>query len=106
VDREEMLPRFGAKSYRPDFGIPDLQMLIEVKFIGASTNLAAIQEEILADVPGYLTDGRFIGIIELVYDHAHKLRDPRIVEDLRKVDGIVEVLVVPGIGRPPEQRTE
>jgi hypothetical protein len=102
VDREDTLPRFGAKTYKPDFGIPDLQTLIEVKFVGAKTDVGSIQEEILADVPGYLSEAaraRFTGIVELVYDHAHKLRDPRkFVEDLRKVDGILDVIVVPGIG--------
>jgi hypothetical protein len=99
VDRENILPRFGAKAYRPDFGLPDLQTLIEVKFIGDKGEAAVIQEEILADVPGYLNaNTRFSGIVELVYDHAQKLRDPRkFIEDLQKVDGILEVIVVPGI---------
>jgi len=100
VDREDTLARFGAKAYKPDFGIPDLQTLIEVKFIGDKSDISAIQEEILADVPGYLNETPFSGIIELVYDHAHRLRDPRkFVEDLRSVDGIIDVLVVPGIAR-------
>lgn len=99
VDREDVLPRFGAKAYRPDFGIPDLQILVEVKFVGPNTNVGSIQEEILADVPGYLNDvKRFSGIVELLYDDAHKLRDPRkFIEDLRTVDGIIDVIVVPGI---------
>jgi REase_DpnII-MboI len=99
VDREDMLPRFGAKAYRPDFGIPDLQTFVEVKFIGEKTDVATIQEEILADVPGYLNaTTKFSGIVELVYDHAHKLRDPRkFIEDLRAVEGILDVIVVPGI---------
>jgi hypothetical protein len=102
VDREDTLPRFGAKTYKPDFGIPDLQTLIEVKFVGEKTDVGSIQEDILADVPGYLSEAsrpRFTGIVELVYDYAHKLRDPRkFIEDLSKVDGILDVIVVPGIG--------
>jgi hypothetical protein len=61
VDREDMVPRFGAKAYRPDFGIPDLQTQVEVKFIGEQSDLAAIQEEILADVPGYLNEATKFG---------------------------------------------
>lgn len=99
VDREDMLPRFGIKSYRPDFGIPDLQTLVEVKFIGEKTEVSTIQEEIIADIPGYLNGtAKFTSIVELVYDHAHKLRDSRkFIEDLRKVEGILDVIVVPGI---------
>ena len=40
VDRESTPPRFGTKNYRPDFGIPDLSTLIEVKFIGERTRIA------------------------------------------------------------------
>jgi len=29
VDRDDTLPRFGAKSYKPDFGVPELGVLIE-----------------------------------------------------------------------------
>jgi DpnII restriction endonuclease len=101
VDREDALPRFGAKSYKPDFGVPDLATLVEVKFVGDKTDPARVQEEILADVPGYLAEASpFSAIVVLVYDHAQKLRDPRkFVEDLRKVEGIIDVIVVPGIGR-------
>jgi hypothetical protein len=99
VDREETLPRFGTKGYKPDFGVPDLTTFVEVKFIGEKTEVAKIQEEILADVPGYLqAASQYTGIVVLVYDAAHKLRDSRkFIEDLRSVQGIVEVFVIPGI---------
>jgi REase_DpnII-MboI len=43
VDRENILPRFAAKTYRPDFGVPDLRTFVEVKYIGAKTDVGAIQ---------------------------------------------------------------
>jgi len=100
LDREDMLPRFGVKKYAPDFGIPELGLLLEVKYIGEQTRLRDVQEEILADVPGYLADrSGYTGIVVFVYDAAQKLRDPRkFIEDLRSVSGIVEVLVIPGLG--------
>jgi len=100
LEREETLPPFGVKAYRPDFGIPDLRVLIEVKYIGTKTTTTAIQEGILADVPGYLgQQTQYDGVIVFVYDAAQKLRDPRrFIEDLRSVEGIIEVLVVPGMG--------
>lgn len=99
VEKEETLPKFGIKNYRPDFGLPDLQALVEAKFIGDKTQVPDIQEEILSDVPGYLKDSsKYNALIILVYDDAHKLRDPRrFIEDIRSVDGIVDVLVIPGI---------
>lgn len=100
VEREETLPRFGAKSYRPDFGIPDLRTLVEVKFVAEKISVASIQEGILADLPAYVSDASaYDAVVVLVYDYAHKLRDPRkFVEDLRSVDGVLDVIVVPGIG--------
>jgi len=100
LDREDTLPRFGVKRYSPDFGIPDLKLLIEVKFIGSATKPASIQEEILADIPGYLqVNSQFKSVVVVVYDAAHKIRDfEKFVSDLRSVPGIAEVLVIPGIG--------
>lgn len=100
VERETTLEKFGNKNYRPDFGIPDLRILIEVKFTGIKTDIASIQDGILTDVSAYLnSSSRYTGIVVLVYDSGHKLRDPvKFVEDLRSVDGILDVLVVPGIG--------
>jgi hypothetical protein len=46
LEKEETLPKLGVKSYRPDFGIPDLRVLLEAKFIGDKTEVAGIQEEI------------------------------------------------------------
>ena len=100
VEREEILPSFGAKAYRPDFGIPDLGVLVEVKFVGEKTKVASIQEELLADIPGYLNEAtKYQAVIELVYDYSQKIRDSKpFIDDLKKIDGIVEVIVVPGIG--------
>jgi hypothetical protein len=100
LDREDNLPRFGVKSYKPDFGVPDLRTLLEVKYIGSKTSPSSIQEEILADVPGYLNNSSiYTGLIVFVYDASHKLLDSRkFIEDLRGVEGIVDVIVMPGIG--------
>ena len=102
LDREDTLGKFGIKNYRPDFGIPELYTLIEVKFIGQKSDLASIQEEIMADIPPYLSNQtHYRSLIIFIYDAAHKLRDPRkFIEDLRTIDGIVDVIVVPGIGLP------
>ncbi len=99
VDREDTLPKFGIKNYRPDFGVPELRVLIEIKFIGEKTSLPTIQEELLADVPGYLqSQSRYDSIIYFVYDGSQKLKDPRkFIDDLRLVAGVSDVLVIPGL---------
>jgi hypothetical protein len=96
LDREDSLPEFSARSFRPDFGIPELGALIQVRFLGEKTSIPKVEEEILADAAGYLADqSRYDSLIVLVYDAAHRLRGPRkFVEDLRSVD----VIVTPGVG--------
>lgn len=98
LDRESVLPAFGVKSYRPDFGLPDLRVLLEVKYIGDRTNPADIQEEILADVPGYLSEStKYDSLIVFIFDGAHKIPDSRkLEEDLRSLDKIVDVIVTHG----------
>ena len=99
VEREEQLPTFGVKSYRPDFGVPDLATLIEVKYVGEGLRAADLQEQLLSDVPGYLTATTiYTSLVAFVYDAANKLRDPRrFIEDLRRVEGLIEVIVIPGL---------
>jgi hypothetical protein len=99
VEREGTLAPFGLKSYRPDFGIPELRLLVEAKFVGESTVAGKLQDEILADVRPYLdSTSEYTGIAVLVYDAAHKIRDERpFVDALRSVEGIVDVVVVPGV---------
>lgn len=97
--REETLPKFGVKSYKPDFGIPSIRLLVEVKFIGEPTDASSIQEELLADASGYINDSsNYDSLVVFVYDAVHKLRDSRkFAEDLTSVDGISETIVVPGM---------
>jgi hypothetical protein len=101
LDKEKSLPKFGVKQYRPDFGIPELRVLIEVKFVGDKTVVPQLQDGILADIPGYtheVTD--YDAIIVFVYDAAQKLKDPRdFIEDIKSLEEIIDVIVVPGIGQ-------
>jgi len=100
LEKEETLPKFGIKNYKPDFGIPELRVLIEVKFIGIKTEISSIQEEILGDVPGYLNSAtNYDSVFVFVYDAAHKLRDyKKFARDLESVEGIATVIVIPGLG--------
>jgi hypothetical protein len=99
VEREETLRKFGLKSYRPDFGIPDLKTLIEVKFINDKTNPKDIQEEILADIEGYLNKNEeYNNIIVFIYDKANKIKDPEpLTEDLKRLEYIKDIIITPKI---------
>jgi hypothetical protein len=45
VDREDVLPRLGAKTYRRDFGLPDLGVFVEAKFIGEKGDVAVSRKK-------------------------------------------------------------
>ncbi len=97
--REEHFRKFGAQGYIPDFGVPEGKVLVEAKYVGAKTKLRDIQEAILADVSGYLKGNRdYDSIIVFVYDAGQQLRDPRKFKvDIGQVQGVLAVIVVPGI---------
>lgn len=98
--REETLPKFGTKSFKPDFAIPQLRLLIEVKYIGKQTRIQDIQEEITADIPGYLNGNTaYNSVIVFIYDAAHKLKHDTSLRTAlsEKIEGIQDILVVPGI---------
>lgn len=96
VIKEETLPKFGAKSYVPDFAIPEVRALVEVKFIGDKTSPKKIQEEILADIQPYLkTTGDYESVIVFIYDHSNKIKDEtKIISDLESVNEIEAVVVI------------
>ena len=97
--REETLPKFAAKSYIPDFAIPEVRALVEVKFIGEKTQPKHIQEEILADIQPYLKNtGDYESVIVFIYDHANKKKDEsKFVSDLEAVEGIHFVIIMHSI---------
>ena len=99
VAREETLRKFGLKSYRPDFGLLDMKVLIEVKFINEKTNPKEIQEEIMADIEGYLNKNEeYESIIVFIYDKANKIKDPEpFIEDLKRLTYIKEIILIPKI---------
>ena len=51
---EEVLPMLGHSTYRADFGIPSLGILIEVKYVRKSGDFKEIEKQVLEDSVAYL----------------------------------------------------
>jgi hypothetical protein len=51
---EEYLRRFGLKNYKLDIGVRSLRTIVEAKFVRPKADLGKMQDELLADVHGYL----------------------------------------------------
>lgn len=99
VVREESLPTFAAKAYRPDFGIASLRTLVEIKYLNDKRDLSKLQDAILADVSGYLTASQtYDSLVVLVYDAAGGLLDAeKFCRDFERIRGVAGVVVVPAV---------
>ena len=53
---EETLPKLGHSTYRADFGIPSLGILIEVKYVRKSSDFKEIEKQVIVDSIAYLKD--------------------------------------------------
>ncbi len=96
---EESLPRFGVKNYQPDFAIPTLRVLIEVKYVGDAKTLGDLQDELLADVVGYLQAARqsYDRVVLFIYDTTGRVAaDTNLSKDLMRDKHVEDVIVVIG----------
>lgn len=107
---EEFLRKFGAKNYKPDFGIPSLRLLIEAKYVNASKTVGEIQDELQADVIGYReSSSEYTRILFFVYDTRGEVAAQT---ELRRVicaqPGVEDLIVVvgPGLGATPKARSK
>ena len=50
---EDPQPKDGVRSTRPDFGIRDLRLAIEAKYIRRADQFAAVQQEVESDAAGF-----------------------------------------------------
>lgn len=93
---EEALPKFGHKFYKPDFAIPSLRLLIEVKFTSKKEDFKSIEQEIMVDTIGYLYNTKdYDKIIVFIYDNSGSVQEHGTTKrDLIKIKEIEDVIVV------------
>jgi DpnII restriction endonuclease len=98
---EETLPKFGHSSYRADFGIPHLGVLVEAKYVYKSKDFKKIEDEIMIDSIAYLkkTD-RYKEIVVFIYDESASVEHHDLTRRmLLELNGVSDVIIVsrPGI---------
>lgn len=94
---EDTLPKLGHSAYRPDFGIPSLRVLVEVKYARSAGDFKSIEKEVLEDSVAYLSNSRprYDGIVVFIYDASASVQEHDLtVVALRKVPNIIDVIVV------------
>lgn len=69
LEDEHYLPKYGTKTYKPDFGVPSAKLLIELKHVKSLSDLKKRQSEIHDDVIGYLSSSdRYKNMIVAIYN--------------------------------------
>lgn len=95
LEDEDALPKFGHSTYRADFGIPSLGLLIEAKFARDASDFKTIEKEILEDLVPYLsTPQRYREILVFIYDDSCSVQSHDTTERaLRGIAGIADVVI-------------
>lgn len=104
---EDPLPKVGHSSYRPDFGIPGLRLLIEVKYVRRAIEFKDIEKQVMEDSVGYLANSdRYERITVFIYDDSSSSEHHDTTRrDLTALSGIADVVIVSRPGRiPPRDR--
>jgi len=94
LEDEHYLPKYGTKTYKPDFGVPAAKLLIELKFIKNLSGLKRCQSEIHDDAIGYLgSSDKYNIIIVAVYNYNNIAINSSEIKKLERARGIERVIV-------------
>jgi hypothetical protein len=95
LEDEDTLPKFGHSTYRADFGIPSLGLLIEAKYARSAGDFKDIEKEVLEDIVPYLqTPERYNRIVVFIYDHSASVQvHETTARALRRAPGIDGVVI-------------
>lgn len=94
---EDTLPKFGHSTYKADFGIPSLRLLVEAKYARSASDFKAVEKEIMEDSVAYLRDtgGRYESIVVFIYDHSSSVQEHDVtINALRQLEPIRDVIIV------------
>lgn len=102
---EDPLPKIGHASYRTDFGIPNLRLLIEVKYVRDAIGFKTVEQEVMIDAHAYLKEtDNYDQIIVFIYDDSaspeHHATTRRAILN---IPGITDVIIRSRPGRIPDR---
>ena len=100
---EETLPKVGHSTYRADFGLPRLGVLIEAKYARHHTDFKKIEKEVMEDSVAYLRNaGPYKEIVVFIYDESASVQEHDITATaLREPSGVSDVIIVSRPSRLP-----
>ncbi|MER7925679.1 hypothetical protein ABTY96_21475 [Streptomyces sp. NPDC096057] len=109
---EETLRRLGHSTYRADFGVPSLGLLIEVKYARKAGDFKSFEKEIYDDYIGYLSGNTsYRQMTVFIYDESSSVQEHDTTRNaLLKLPDIIDVIIVcrpshvPKPSRTPRRR--
>lgn len=104
---EDALPKLGHSSYKADFGIPSLGLLIEVKMARKAGDFKDIEKQIMEDVKGYLSQTkRYNRLLVFIYDESSSVQEHGETKlALKKFMEIEDVIIVSRPSHVPPSMT-
>ncbi len=92
---EDALPKLGHSTYKADFGIGSLKLIIEAKFATSKEDFKKIEKEVQEDCIPYLRDLRYESLIVFIYDDSASIQEHDTTRTaLLEIPGVVEVVIV------------
>lgn len=106
LEDEDALPKFGHSTYKADFGIPSLGLLVEVKYAHSAGEFKSIEKQVLEDIVPYLqTPERYNRIIVFIYDDSSSVQvHDTTIQALRRAPGIEGVVIVSRPSHLPQNK--
>ncbi len=90
---EEPLRRVGHSSYRCDFGLPRLGVLVEIKYARSADDFKKIEKEIIQDSVGYLHDrATYTKLVVFIYDASCSVQEHDVTQSA--LPDIIDVVIV------------
>jgi hypothetical protein len=92
---EDALPKLGHSTYKADFGIASLKLIIEAKFASSKDDFKKIEKEMQEDSVPYLRDLRYQSLIVFIYDDSASVQEHDTTRRaLLEIPGMIEVVIV------------
>jgi hypothetical protein len=92
---EDTLPKLGHSTYKADFGITSLKLIIEAKFANSKEDFKKIEKEVQEDSVPYLRDVRYEALIVFIYDDSASVQEHETTRRaLLEIPGVVEAVIV------------
>ncbi len=98
MQEEDYLPKVAGTSSKPDFGVWDLGVVIEIKYLGENKSFKKLAEELHDDSRKYFgKSSPYEAMVVLIYNGASRPTPANFIADLENIDVIGGVVISPNI---------